>query len=183
MNKISSTATIAPDVKIGSFVIIEDDVTVSEGCVIGDFVLIQKGSTIGTATSLGTYTKVGENVRIGSRCSMTAYCEIRSNCVLGDRVTMGSRCTLSAGTIVEDDVIMKYSFVTTDTPVLSNNHQKVTGKLLSGSRFGANVVIMPGVTVGRNAEIGANSQVRVNVPDNEVWFGIPAKFYKKAAAE
>lgn len=111
---------------------------------------------------------------------MTAYCEIRDNCLLGNKVLMGSRCTLSAGTIVEDEVIMKYSFVVTDTPVLKNNQEKSVGKLLKGSRFGANVVIMPGVTIGANSEIGANSQVRSDVPDNEVWFGLPAKFYKKS---
>ena len=109
---------------------------------------------------------------------MTAYCEVRNNCRLGDRVIMGSRCTLSAGSIVEDDVIMKYSFVTTDTPIISQNNEKSVGKLGRGSRFGANVTIMPGVTVGENCEIGANSQVRADVPPNEVWFGIPAKFYK-----
>ena len=38
---------------------------------------------------------------------------------------------------------------------------------------------MPGVNIGKNSIIGANSQVRKDVPDNEVWFGIPAKFYKK----
>lgn len=183
MNKISETAIIPASVKIGSFVIIEDNVELAEGCTIGDYVLIQRGARIGAHTQVGTFSKIGENAVVGEHCSMTAYCEVRSNCVLGNRVTMGSRCTLSAGTIVEDDVIMKYSFVTTDTPVLSNNHQKLTGKLLSGSRFGANVVIMPGVTVGRNVEIGANSQVRVSVPDNEVWFGIPAKFYRKTVSE
>jgi acetyltransferase-like isoleucine patch superfamily enzyme len=38
---------------------------------------------------------------------------------------------------------------------------------------------MPGLVIGRYAEIGACSQVRHNVPDNEIWYGNPAKFYKK----
>ena len=179
MNKISSSAVVPESAKIGNFVIIEDGVILSDSCVISDFVLIQKNTRIGSNCFLGTYSKIGEGVVIGSDCKMTAYCEVRNNCRLGDRVTMGSRCTLSAGSIVEDDVVMKYSFVLTDTPVLSLNNQKSVGRLGRGSRYGANVTIMPGVTVGINSEIGANSQVRVDVPDHEVWFGVPAKFYKK----
>ena len=38
---------------------------------------------------------------------------------------------------------------------------------------------MPGITIGKNSEIGACSQVRHDVPDNEIWYGSPAKFFKK----
>jgi UDP-3-O-[3-hydroxymyristoyl] glucosamine N-acyltransferase len=178
LNSISKTARIAGGVRIGKFVIIEDDVEIGPGCTIEDFALIQAGAKIGSNTKVGTYTKVGKKVVVGNNCSFTSYCEIRDGCILGSSVSMGSRCTLSAGTVVEDDVIMKYSFVVTDTPVLSRNNEKTVGRLKKGSRFGANVVIMPGVTIGENAEIGACSQVRHDVPDNEVWFGTPAKFYR-----
>ncbi|MFZ6014537.1 MAG: acyltransferase, partial [Bacteroidota bacterium] len=56
---------------------------------------------------------------------------------------------------------------------------KKTGMLKRGSRFGANVTIMPSVTIGVNSEIGACSQVRHDVPDNEIWYGNPAKLFKK----
>ncbi|UTW12939.1 DapH/DapD/GlmU-related protein [Marinobacterium rhizophilum] len=180
MSIISEKAKVSASVKIGRFCIVEDNVELADGVVVEDYVMILEGSKIGSNTRIGTYTKVGKNVVIGSNCSFTSYCEIRDNCALGDSVTMGSRCTLSANTIVEDDVIMKYAFVVTDTPDLTNNNQKATGYLKKGSRFGASVVIMPSVTIGENAEIGACSQVRKDVPDSEVWFGMPAKFYRKA---
>lgn len=179
-SEISEKARIAASAKIGRFCIIEDDVVLEDGVVVEDYSMVQRGSVIGRNTRIGTYTKVGKDVRIGADCSFTSFCEIRDRCVLGDRVLMGSRCTLSAGTVVEDDVIMKYAFVVTDTPDLTRNDQKVVGVLKKGCRFGASVVIMPGVTIGENAEVGATSQVRKDVPDNEVWFGIPARFYRKA---
>lgn len=175
---VAASATIAGDVKIGRFCIIEDDVEIAAGAVIEDFAMIQRGSRIGAGTKIGTYTKIGRRVVIGSDCSFTSYCEIRDDCRLGDRVRMGSRGTLSAGTVVEDDVVMKYAFVVTDTPDLTRDNQKVVGRLKKGSRFGASVVIMPAVTIGENSEIGACSQVRHDVPDNQVWFGIPAKYYR-----
>lgn len=182
MNKhsmISETAVIAETVTIGRFCIVEDDVVLGEGVVLEDYVMVLKGSRIGKGTKIGTYTKIGRNVLIGEDCSFTSFCEIRDNCILGNNVQMGSRGTLSAGTIVEDDVIMKYAFVVTDTPDLTKNNEKSVGRLKRGSRFGASVVIMPSVTIGENSEIGACSQVRKDIPDNEVWFGIPAKFHRK----
>ena len=38
---------------------------------------------------------------------------------------------------------------------------------------------MPNVTIGENSIIAAYSFVTKDIPDNEVWSGIPAKFKKK----
>ena len=47
-----------------------------------------------------------------------------------------------------------------------------------GVWIGAYSVVMPGVTIGKGAIIGAHSIVNKNVPDNEIWAGIPAKKIK-----
>ena len=176
---ISAEANLGLNVQIGRFCLIEDGVNIGDNVKIGDYSLILSGTTIGDGTNIGTYTKIGAKVTIGKGCSFTSFCEIRDGCQFGDRVVMGSRCTFSAGTVVEDDVLVKYSFVYTDTPVLSQNQIKKVGVLKKGSRFGANVTIMPGVNIGQNSEIGACSLVRHDVPDNEIWYGFPAKFFKK----
>jgi UDP-2-acetamido-3-amino-2,3-dideoxy-glucuronate N-acetyltransferase len=183
--KCASFVRIEKDVVIGDNVTVESFVVVRSGARIGDNVALEEhavvlsGGVIGSGTKIGTYTKVGKKAVIGENCKFTAFCEVRDNCKLGDNVAMGSRGTLSAGTVVENDVIMKYAFVVTDTPVVGQEQIKSVGTLKKGSRFGANVTIMPGVTVGENSEIGACSQVRYDVPDNEVWYGNPAKFFKK----
>ncbi len=176
---VSSQATLGADVRIGRFCIVEDGVVLADGVVLEDYAMVQAGARIGARTKIGTYTKIGRDVRIGEDCSFTSFCEIRDKCDLGDRVLMGSRGTLSAGTVVEDEVVMKYAFVVTDTPDLQKNNEKSVGRLKRKSRFGASVVIMPSVTIGENAEIGACSQVRKDVPDNQVWFGTPAKYYRE----
>ena len=45
----------------------------------------------------------------------------------------------------------------------------------NGAILGANVVVLPDVTIGEGAAIGANSMVNCDVPDNEIWAGTPAK--------
>ena len=177
---IQSGTRIADNVTIEDFVVLKARTTIESNCIIEDHSIVQSSAFIGAGTKLGTHSKAGRNVVIGQNCKFTAFCEIRDNCRLGNNVSMGSRGTLSAGTQVEDDVIMKYAFVVTDTPVIGQESIKRTGVLKRGSKFGASVTIMPGVSVGVNSEIGACSQVRQDVPDNEVWYGNPAKFFKKS---
>lgn len=49
--------------------------------------------------------------------------------------------------------------------------------------IGVNVTILPGVTVGENAVIGAGAVVTHDVPDNAVVVGNPARVIKYLDAE
>lgn len=177
--KIDGNVIVGDDVTIGSFTLLKSGTRIGNNATIEEYAILLSGCRIGNGTKIGTYTKVGQDAIIGDNCQFTSFCEIRDKCELGNNVSMGSRGTLSANTIIEDNVIMKYSFVVTDTPVLSKGKDKKVGVLKRGSMFGANVTIMPGVNIGENAEIGACSQVRHDVPGNEIWYGNPARIYKK----
>lgn len=153
--KIHSTAVIHP------LALIEEDVIIDENTKIGPFCIVRKGA------------------KIGSNCKFTAYCEIREDVIIGDNTSFGSRCTISANAEIGKDVTIKYGFVLTDTPDLTEGDKKVVGKIGNGSLIGANVTLMPGFSIGQNSIIGACSQVRSEVGNNEVWFGNPAKFFRK----
>ena len=45
--------------------------------------------------------------------------------------------------------------------------------------LGTHVVVLPGVTIGKGAIIGASSVVTKDIPAYEVWAGVPAKFIKR----
>ena len=44
--------------------------------------------------------------------------------------------------------------------------------------IGANVFINPGVTIGKNSIVGANSVVVRDLPPNGIYGGVPAKLIK-----
>lgn len=140
--------------------------------------IVGKNVKFGENIKLGPFVVVDDDVEMGNNVQMKAFCEIRGGSKIGNNVSLGSRCTLANDTIIDDDVIIKYGCVFTDTPKLSEK-KRTPCHIKSGSKFGANVTIMPGITIGQNAEIGACSQVRHDVPDDEIWIGNPAKFFKK----
>lgn len=158
---------------------------ISEKAVIGKDVeihplaLVEEGASIGDNTQIGPFCIIRKNAKIGMNCKFTAYCEIRENVIVGDNSAFGSRCTISANAEIGNNVTIKYSFVLTDTPNLELGNLKSVGKIGDGTLIGANVTLMPGFSIGKNAIIGACSQVRDNVGDDEIWFGNPAKLFKK----
>ena len=102
-----------------------------------------------------------ENLDLGFETDIGAftYINARYKVIIGDRVQIGSHCSI-------------YSNSTID-----NKNGKVT--ILEGARVGSHTVILPGVTIGKNAIVGAASLVTTNIPDNSVAVGTPAKVIKK----
>lgn len=150
---------IHPTAKIGFSCIIADSATIGENCVIKDFSFI------------------GENVIIGDNCTIGRYCEIRDNVMIGDNNSFGSRCTISADAVIGNGNVIKYGFVLTDTPNLESKEKSV-GTIANNVLIGANVCLMPGFSIDSGAIIGACSQVRSNVLENQIWYGNPAKYLK-----
>lgn len=62
-----------------------------------------------------------------------------------------------------------------------NSHVYETGKIKIGNNvfLGANTVITKAVTIGDNVIVGAGSIVTKDIPSNEIWAGVPARFIKK----
>ena len=160
-NSISKKAKIGNNVFIHPLALVEENVVIGENTKIGPFCIVRKGA------------------EIGKNCNFTAYCEIRENVIIGDNTSFGSCCTISANAVIGENVVVKYSFVLTDTPDLEQGHLKKVGSIGDGVLIGANVTLMPGFSIGKNSVIGACSQVRSEVGENEVWYGNPAKFFKK----
>lgn len=100
------------------------------------------------------------------------------NFVLGNNAEIGSFTVIDAkeGVIIEDDVKIGWSCSILSYSSIDDRKGKVV--LKNGCKVGANSVIMPGVTIGENAVVGANSFVNKNIPSNEVWVGSPAKKIK-----
>lgn len=113
---------------------------------------------------------IGENVIIRPGTNLSTEVADNAEIVIEDFVMMGPGIHIYTNNHRFDDV-SKPIFFQGDRP-----SQKVVIK--RGSWIGANAIILPGVTVGENAVVGANSVVTKNVPPMVVVAGNPAKIIK-----
>ena len=60
-------------------------------------------------------------------------------------------------------------------------HDYEYGKIKIGNNvfLGANTIITKSVTIGDNVIVGAGSIVTKDIPSNEIWAGVPARFIQK----
>ncbi len=98
-----------------------------------------------------------ENLKLGKYTDIGAfsYINAQEGVIIEDFVQIGSHCSI-------------YSISTID-----NRSGRVL--LRQNCRIGTHSTIMPGVTVGENAIIGAHSLVQDDIPENSVAFGIQAR--------
>jgi len=111
--------------------------------------------------------------------------------VIGNRVTSTGLLTIAAmqEVTIEDDVMLAlnvliadgmHGFENADTPYKYQKMWKISPIVIKrGCWIGQNVVIMPGVTVGKLSIIGANSVVTKSIPDRCIAIGAPARVVKQ----
>lgn len=101
------------------------------------------------------------NLKLGYKTDIGAFSYINAKfgVTIEDFVQIGSHCSIYSVSTIDDK----------QGPV----------SLGKNCRIGSHSVIMPGVTVGKNAVVGAFSFVNCDVPENAIVAGIPAKALKK----
>lgn len=99
-----------------------------------------------------------ENLKLGKYFDIGTFTYINSQygVEICDNVQIGSHCSI-------------YSNSTID-----GKHGPV--KLMKNCKIGTHSTIMPNVTIGENSIVAAYSFVTKNIPKNQLWTGIPAKF-------
>ena len=122
---------------------------------------------------------LGENSQIMAPIAGAAFDKLK----IGNNVFINSNSLLMArgGITIEDDVMFA-----ANVQLLSNNHDEYERQVLlckpihikKGAWIGAGASILPGVTIGKYAIVGAGAIVTKDVGDYEVAVGVPAKIVK-----
>lgn len=133
---------------------------------------------IGPNTRVWQYCVVFSGARIGSNCNLCAHTLIESDVIIGDNVTIKSGVFLWDGTRIEDDVFIgPNATFTNDIMPRSKVYPKSFQGILvkRGASIGANATILPGITIGENAMVGAGAVVTKDVHDHAIVAGNPAR--------
>ena len=150
-------------------------------CVIRPFTTIYAGNAIGDHFQTGQGASIREDNVIGNGVS------IGTNAVLEFGNRIGDGCRIHSGCFLEMTTLGEYVFVGPNAVFIDDPHpmncprykECLGGPVVKDlARIGANTTILPGVTIGRNAMVGAGSVVVKNVPDEAVVVGNPARVIK-----
>tara|TARA_R110001606_G_scaffold298278_2_gene446087 strand:+ start:576 stop:1040 length:465 start_codon:yes stop_codon:yes gene_type:complete len=135
-------------------------------------------SSIGEGTKVWQFVVILSGAQIGKDCNICAQTLIEGNVVVGDRVTLKSGVQLWDGTRIEDNVFIgpNVTFTNDRFPRSKEYPDQFSGiTIRSNASIGANATLLPGITVGEYAMVGAGSVVTQDVPASAVVVGNPAK--------
>jgi acetyltransferase-like isoleucine patch superfamily enzyme len=129
------------------------------------------GCSIGDNTKIGAFVEIQKNATIGKNCKISSHTFICEGVHIADHVFIGHNVT----------------FINDRFPRSSNENgslqteddwQCVETYVERGASVGSSATIMCGITIGKNAIVGAGSMVLHDVPANAVVAGNPARILK-----
>ena len=144
---------------------------------------IVKDSKIGDGTKIWEFANV-YGCEIGKNCKIGPYVEIQNNVTIGNNVTISSHSFICSLVTIEDDVFIGHGVMTindVNPPSFRRTGSKREWKrtlIKKGAVIGSNATLLP-VIIGENVIVGAGAVVTIDVPDNCVVFGNPARIMKK----
>jgi len=146
----------------------------------GENCVIFPNVTIGVGTRLGNFVFVRDNTVIGEECTIGSYVDIEGDVIIGNRVSLQSSCYITRGVVIEDEVFCGPRVTTMNDKNMSYRRSalafhRAAPRILRAARVGGGSVLLPGVTVGQNALVGAGSVVTRDVPDRAIVVGNPAR--------
>ena len=115
----------------------------------------------GKMTKYNYIVQYPKNLKLGKIFDIGEFTYINSHyeVTIEDNVQIGSHCSIYSHSTIDEK----------KGPIILKQNCKI----------GTHSTIMPNVIVGKNSIVAAYSFVTKNIPDNELWSGIPAKFKKK----
>jgi len=137
-----------------------------------------QSSAIGAGTNIWQYVVVLPQAKIGQDCNICAQVFIENDVVVGDRVTIKSGVQLWDGLRIADDVFIgpNVTFTNDKFPRSKAHPEKFPVTTVSkGASIGGGAVILPGLTIGEHAMVGAGAVVTHDVPPHAVVVGNPAR--------
>ncbi len=149
----------------------EDSVFVHENALL-------ESEQVGGGTRVWAFAHILPGARIGADCNICDHTFIENDVVIGDRVTIKPGVQLWDGIRIEDDVFVGPNATFTNDPAprskqyLDDHPITVVRR---GASIGANATILPGLTIGQYAMVGAGAVVTRSVPPYAVVVGSPAR--------
>jgi len=146
--------------------------------------VIYAGNVIGAGFQTGHGVLVRESNEIGDDVSIGSHTIVEHHVKIGNRVRIHSGGFIPEFSVLEDGCWIGPCVVFTNAlyPQSPSAKSNLKGpRIMSGAKIGANATLLPGVTIGKNALVGAGAVVVKDVPEGKVVVGNPARIVKEVS--
>jgi acetyltransferase-like isoleucine patch superfamily enzyme len=196
---IHPSAVIGEEVSIDAFTIVNENVKIGSGTKIGSHCqigvpnsnnqgpltigrnstirshsIIYSGSTFGEYLETGHHVSLREGMIVGVNLRVGSYSDLQGDLKVGDYVRLHSSVHLGRQTQIGNFVWIFPFVVTTNDPMPPSNF--VAGCTIEDySAIATGAILLPGVKVGHDSLVGANSTVNKDVEPFSLVVGSPAR--------
>jgi UDP-2-acetamido-3-amino-2,3-dideoxy-glucuronate N-acetyltransferase len=141
---------------------------------------IIESKQIGEHTRVWAFVHILPGAKIGEDCNICDFVFIENDVIIGDRVTVKSGVQLWDGLRIEDEVFIgpNATFTNDRFPRSKQPFPLLRTVLKRGATVGANATLLPGITIGERAMVGAGAVVTKDVPTLALVVGNPARIVK-----
>lgn len=137
-------------------------------------------TNIGPKTRIWAFAHILPGAQLGAECNICDHVFIENDVKIGDRVTIKCGVQIWDGIELENDVFVgpNVTFSNDIFPRSKRYPEKFSKTIVrKGASIGANATLLPGLTIGTNAMIGAGAVVTRDVPPNATVVGNPAMIH------
>lgn len=157
----------------------QETVRIGPSCAIGPSAVIYCDVQIGGATLIGDGASIREKSRVGARCVIGRHVTINYNVVVGDGTKVMDHAWLAGNMEVGRGVFISGGVLTANDNAMGDqgySEESVRGpRIGDGVRIGVGAVLLPGITLGRDAMVAAGAVVTRDVVAGARVAGVPAR--------
>ncbi len=186
--KTYSNVHIGKNAVIGDYVILGEPprgkkdgelaTIIGDNALIRSHTVIYAGNTIGKNFQTGHHALVREENVIGDDVSIGSSSVVEHHVRIGHGVRIHTQAFVPEESILEDGCWIGPNVVITNAayPLSPNAKKELKGAFVKKkAKIGANATLLPGITIGEEALVGAGAVVTKDVPPGKVVVGNPAK--------
>ena len=183
--RIEVGAHLGSGTKVLAFAQIFEGADLGNECIVGSHAIVE-AAHIGDKTKIWHNTLIRRDARIGNNCIIGSGTSVDTGVIVGDNVKIQNNVLLYDGVTIEDGVFVgpAVTFTNDRAPRAVTPDMKPKGAdgwtiarttVKRGASLGARSVILPGVTIGEWALVGAGSVVTKDVQAYAVVVGSPVR--------
>jgi len=156
-----------------------EQLRIGAGCSVGAGAIVYYDVEVGPNTLIGDVASLRETSLVGEGCVIGRASVLDRDVHVGDGSSVGFATSLAAKTRIGKGVFIAQAVITTNDNALGAHgwvEEMMAGATIEDeAKIGGNATLLPGVTIGRGAVVGAGSVVTRDVAAGTTVVGVPAR--------